>query len=64
MSIIDLFADASGKALKAPMRLFPRCHPKEKLDVYIDGKKKIVVLCCSKCDRPMVKITNGKIVNL
>jgi len=71
MSIADMFSEALGVQIGDYARLIPKCHrrhgiksEKAHLDAYVDGKNKIVVLCCSVCDRPIAKITEGKIKKL
>lgn len=41
----------SRKILDAPTLLRPKCHPRAKLDVYVDSKEYLIYLCCSRCDR-------------
>lgn len=60
----ELFSSAAKK-LDCPIRMFPRCHPRSHLDVYVDARKRIVTLCCSKCDQIVatIKAKNGKTTN-
>lgn len=53
MTCRSLFEGATKhrKELDAPIRIFPRCHPKAYLEVFVDSKKGTVILCCSACDR-------------
>lgn len=48
----DLFIQALKQGMNCPIGpVVPFCHPKAKVDVYIDGQKGIVTLCCARCDR-------------
>lgn len=51
----DLFVFAASK-LRCPIKLWPKCHPKAHLDVYVDAAKREILLCCSQCDRPVRRI--------
>lgn len=48
----NLFASAKSK-IDCPVRVYPKCHPKAHLDVFVDAKFHAIVLCCSTCDRPI-----------
>lgn len=37
--------------LDAPVRIYPKCHPKAHINVFCDSERAVFVLCCSKCDR-------------
>lgn len=50
-----IFADAAQR-MNCPIRLTPQCHPRAPLDVYINARRKQAIVCCSKCDRPIVTI--------
>jgi hypothetical protein len=52
----ELFAYARLIDDKTPVRIHPKCHPKCHMDVFVDGPKQIVTLCCSKCDKPVAII--------
>lgn len=47
----DLFLGALKQGIDCPIRVVPFCHPKERIEVFIDGKKGIVTLCCGRCDQ-------------
>lgn len=51
----ELFTVAAKK-LPCPIKLWPHCHPKAHIDVYVDAKNRKIVLCCSACDRPLTNI--------
>lgn len=42
--------------MDCPVRVRPRCHNRAHIDVFVDGKRKIVTLVCSKCDRTISTI--------
>jgi len=57
----ELFSDASRK-MDCPIRMYPKCHIRAHFDVYVDAKKREIILCCSKCDRPLppIKVKDDK----
>ena len=42
--------------LDCPIKLFPRCHHKAPIDIFVDGKKRTITLVCSKCDRTISQV--------
>lgn len=54
-------AGKKRKELDAPTRLQPRCHPKSKLDVYVDSKHHTITLCCSRCDQVVDRVKVRKL---
>ena len=44
-------ARESRKNLDAPTRMVPKCHPRARLDVYVDSERDVIYLCCSRCDQ-------------
>jgi hypothetical protein len=52
----------SKTGLKCPIRIFPLCHPKACVDVFVDGIQNTITLVCSQCDRSLavIKIANEK----
>lgn len=57
----NLFADAGAKKMDCPIRLTAKCHPRAHVEVFVDARNRTIILCCSKCDRPIatVKVRNG-----
>ena len=51
-AIFDI-ASMKRKDLDAPVRIYPICHPKCSVDVFVDSKHSKIILCCSVCDRVM-----------
>lgn len=47
---------AIARRLDCPVRMFPRCHPKAHCEVFVNPRKREIVLTCSKCDRPITTI--------
>lgn len=37
------------KHLDAPVKIYPGCHPKAHVEVYVDSTRGSVILCCSRC---------------
>lgn len=66
MILNDLFDKFDKMKFGAPVRLTPQCHPKAKLDIYIEnGKKRMITVCCSTCDRVVARIERPeRIVNV
>lgn len=67
MSCKELIEIASKlqKILDCPKKLSPKCHPRAHVEVFVDGKKGIITLVCSKCDKTIstpirVKGIDGK----
>lgn len=60
----ELFAYARTISDDCPVKIMPSCHPKCHMDVFVDGRKNVVTLCCSKCDKPVaiirIKRDNGR----
>lgn len=58
MSCKELFAIATkGQvSIDAPMKVRPRCHNRANVEVFVDGKKRKVMLVCSKCDQTIAVI--------
>lgn len=58
----ELMHGASMKQeyLDCPIRVFPKCHKKAHVEVFVDGKRRKIMLCCSACDRPISLIELGK----
>lgn len=48
----NLFTSAKSE-MGFPVRVYPKCHPRAHLDVFVDAKYRTIMLCCSKCDRPI-----------
>lgn len=42
--------------MKCPVRLYPKCHHKAPIDLFCDGRKRIIYLVCSKCDATLSQI--------
>ena len=53
MSWSDIFSHAAQKKMGCPIRIRPKCHPRGHADVYVNGDKRKITVCCSVCDRPM-----------
>ena len=53
-----LFLAAKLKRLKldAPTRIYPGCHPKAAIEVFVDSVQQTVILSCAKCDRTISTI--------
>lgn len=51
----DLFREASGK-MDCPIRMFPKCHPRAHIEVFIDVRHRSFILCCGQCDRPVTTV--------
>lgn len=49
----NLFVGVSINKLSdhCPIKIFPSCHPKASLEVFVDRKRKEITLVCSKCDK-------------
>jgi len=62
---IELLAGASRHQaktrMKCPIRIFPLCHPKAGVDVFVDGKRRIITLVCEACDRTISQIVIKKV---
>lgn len=58
MTCQKLFEGAAHhrKELDAPIRIYPRCHPKAPVDVFVDCVGGKVTIVCSKCDRTIEEI--------
>ena len=60
----NLLLAALSKQIKinAPILAHPKCHKNAHFDVHVDGKKRIIYLSCSACDRliSVIKL-NGRI---
>lgn len=54
----NIFDLAAGK-MDCPIRITPKCHPKSPIDVYVSVKTRTIMLCCSRCDRPISFIRPG-----
>lgn len=48
---IFIMAERMRKSLDAPIKLYTRCHPRAHIEIFVDCKKRTIILCCSKCDR-------------
>ena len=42
--------------MDCPVRIFPKCHPKSRMDVFVDGKRKLITLVCGRCDRTVTTV--------
>lgn len=42
--------------ISCPIRIFPHCHPKSYLEVFVDSKRKRITLVCGTCDRTISTI--------
>lgn len=50
--LLKTIAEAQSKSkMNCPLRIYPSCHPLSSIDVFVDGKKKMITLSCAKCDR-------------
>lgn len=65
MSCRELLESAAGHQhktrLDCPIRIFPVCHPKAYVEVFVDGKQQIITLVCSACDTTMSVIRINKV---
>lgn len=52
----DLFSSARKKDIECPIRIFPKCHKRAHVEVYVDAQKMLIILTCSRCDRPIAKV--------
>ena len=57
MACKELFLNAAKQErrtkIRAPIRLFPRCHPNAFVDVFADHRSRTITLVCGACDRTM-----------
>lgn len=60
MSCKELFQGVlkaqQASKMDCPLKIFPKCHRKANFDVFVDAKKKLIVLVCGKCDRTVSTI--------
>lgn len=60
MSCKELLENACKKQKKGnvdcPIHIFPLCHPRAQVEVFVDGKRREITLVCGKCDRTISKI--------
>lgn len=52
----NIFELASGMDKENWVRIFPFCHKKAGVDIYVSVKRREISLCCKKCDRPITTI--------
>jgi hypothetical protein len=54
----NIFSLAAKKreSLDAPTKIYPKCHPRAHIDVFVDSVKMTIVLTCSKCDRMITTV--------
>lgn len=60
MSCSEIIEIATSKQEKSkmdcPIKISPKCHPKAPLEVFVDGKKKVITIVCSRCERTVTTV--------
>lgn len=56
-TMIHKLLKLAAKNMLNPLRITPRCHPNSPVEVYLDSKKKKVVICCAKCERTITRVS-------
>lgn len=64
MTCSDMFENVGVKqarcGMKCPLRVFPKCHPKAYIDVFVDSRRRIITLVCGACDQTLEVIRLDK----
>lgn len=51
-----LFELAGKKKIPCPIRIYPHCHPRAAIEVFVDVKHNSIILGCARCERTIAKI--------
>lgn len=49
--------------MKCPVRIFPVCHPKSFVDVFVDSRQSRITLTCGACDQVLSTIHIKKVTH-